>query len=131
MNMLSVFGLALVAAAAALALKKYAPEISALIAVAAGLIILVFVLTKLLPSINTMADLLENTAVPTEYLTVLLKAVGISLGVKFTSDTCKDMGQNSIAAKVEFSGRVAILLSALPLFEDVAEIIINLIGGTA
>lgn len=129
--MLYVFGLALVAAAAALALKKYAPEISALIAVAAGLIILVFVLTKLLPSINTMADLLENTAVPTEYLTVLLKAVGISLGVKFTSDTCKDMGQNSIAAKVEFSGRVAILLSALPLFEDVAEIIINLIGGTA
>ncbi|MGN0536418.1 MAG: SpoIIIAC/SpoIIIAD family protein [Acutalibacteraceae bacterium] len=131
MNMLSVFGLALVAAAAALALKKYAPEISALIAVAAGLIILVFVLTKLLPSINTMADLLENTTVPREYLAVLLKAVGISLGVKFTSDTCKDMGQNSIAAKVEFSGRVAILLSALPLFEDVAEIIINLISGAA
>lgn len=131
MNMLSVFGLALVSAAAALALKKYAPEISALIAVAAGLIILVFVLTKLLPSINTIADLLENTAVPAEYLTVLLKAVGISLGVRFTSDTCKDMGQNSIAAKVEFSGRVAILLAALPLFEDVAEIIVGLIGGSA
>lgn len=129
MDILSVFGLALTAAAASLALKKYAPEISALIAVSAGMIIFVSILAKLVPSVNTISELLQSTAVKTEYLTVLLKTVGISLGVKFTSDACKDMGQASIASKVEFAGRVAILLIALPLLKDVTEIIVNLIKG--
>ena len=128
--MLSVFGLALTAAAACLALRKYAPEISALIAVAAGLIIFVSVLVRLVPSLNTISELLQGTAVSSDYLSVLLKAVGISLGVKFTADACRDMGQASIASKVEFAGRSAILLISLPLFEEVAGIVINLINGS-
>ena len=51
------------------------------------------------------------------YFKVLLKALGISLVCNVTSDLACELGMNSLSGKVEFAGKVAILLSAIPVFE--------------
>ena len=51
------------------------------------------------------------------YFKVLTKALGISLICTLTSDMTADLGMNTLSGKVEFAGKLAILLSAMPLFD--------------
>ena len=52
-------------------------------------------------------------------VTILFKAVGICLLTQLAGDVCRDSGESSIASKIELAGRAAILLTAMPLIQEV------------
>lgn len=57
------------------------------------------------------------------YLSILLKAVGISLLSSTSADICRDAGEGAIASKVELLGKCEILALSLPLLADLVELI--------
>ncbi len=60
-------------------------------------------------------------------LTVVFKAVGISIVTKLSSDVCRDAGQSSVASGIELTGAFAALYIALPLFKTVMDMIRTLV----
>ena len=121
---MSIFGIAALAMAAAfcaVALKKYSPEISIVIAIAAGAILLVSILSRTMPVVRSLQQLTDSIGLDPQYGVVLMKTIGICFLCQFTSDACKDAGQNALAAKVELATKIAVLLLALPLMENILQ----------
>ncbi len=116
MEIVSICAAAIVSAVAAAAIRKYAPEISVGLVLMAGALLTGTLLLTLSPLLSVWKDLSASAGAAGEFQPLLLKTAGICLLCQFASDTCKDAGQPTLAGKVELSGRVAIMLSALPLF---------------
>lgn len=130
MELILTAGLAAAAAFVAVALKKYTPEISAVLSVAAGAVILIAVMQRTAPVVREISELSDRAGISSAYGRVLLKTIGICFLCQFTADTCRDSGQSSLASKVELAGKIAVLLTALPLFEDILQIAAGLLGGS-
>ncbi len=130
MELILTAGLAAAAAFGAVALKKYTPEISAVLSVAAGAVILISVMQRTAPVVREISELSDRAGISSAYGRVLLKTIGICFLCQFTADTCRDSGQSSLASKVELAGKIAVLLTALPLFEDILQIAAGLLGGS-
>lgn len=77
------------------------------------------------PIIDYLNSLVEHSS--KNYLTVLLKSVGISLVVSTASDICRDCGENAVAAKVELLGKCEILLLSLPLLKEITTLITDVL----
>ncbi len=56
-----------------------------------------------------------------EYVSVMGKALGISLAVRICSDVCRDCGEGTVASAVESAGKLTLVLLALPLLSSLAE----------
>ncbi len=119
MDILSVCGVAIVASLTAVALKKYSPETSAVIAIAGGAMIFLSVLFRISPFINEINKLTESAGISSDYGSILIKTTGICALCRFTADCCRDTGQQSLASRVELGAKLTIVLISLPLFEKI------------
>ena len=129
MNILSLSGWIIIIAVISVVLRKYVPEYSMMINIAASIIVLSVILYEFLPAVNQIKNLLYNTKISHDYIIILFKSLGICFITQFASDSCSDAGEGSLSSKVELAGKVAIIITALPLFEKVTNIALNLIGG--
>ncbi len=129
MNILSLSGWIIIIAVISVVLRKYVPEYSMMINIAASIIVLSVILYEFLPAVNQIKNLLYNTKISHDYIIILFKSLGICFITQFASDSCSDAGEVSLSSKVELAGKVAIIITALPLFEKVTNIALNLIGG--
>ncbi len=127
MNVLGVAAAALVICAIAVLIRQYKPEYSMVISLLAGIVILFAVCSGVLPVLDRLREYAEHAGVSGEYLDVLIKAIGICYLTQFSADSCRDAGESSLAGKVELAGKIAILISALPLLDSVISMAVNLI----
>ena len=72
-----IAGVVVVAAFLAVMLRQQRPEQAMAVSLAAGIGILALVLSKALPVIGTLRELLSTAALPEEYGAILFKALGI------------------------------------------------------
>lgn len=129
MNITGICILAVVGAVLAVTLKQTVPHFALVLTLSAGIIILIAVLTVLPDLTEKINSLMSATGVNSEYTAILLKAVGICFLCQFSSDICKDAGQSSLAGKVELAGKLMILISALPLMNEVLDTASSLLGN--
>ena len=122
-------GVAVVAAIFAVTLKKHNPEYSMLISLCAGVLMLYLLLTRITPAVSQIKTLLSATGLSSDYGAILFKALGICFLTQFAADSCRDAGESALASKVELAGRLAIVVLALPLLEEVAKLVTSLAGG--
>lgn len=54
-----------------------------------------------------------------EYVSILLRAVGITLLGQFTADICRDCGDNTSANGVELIAKLEIVIICLPLLDGI------------
>lgn len=129
MNIAGICVIAVAGAILAVTLKQTTPNFSVMLALITGVIILITICVSLPTVTSKIESLMNFTGVNTEYTTVLLKSVGICFICQFSSDICKDAGQNALSGKVELAGKILILISALPLMEEVLNTATSLLGG--
>lgn len=129
MSIIGICILAVVSTILALSLKQNVPHFAILLTLATGIIIFISVCT-IMPDIITKIDnLMSATGVNPEYTAILLKTVGICFLCQFSADICRDSGQGALAGKVEFAGKLMILLSALPLMNEIIDTASSLLGA--
>ena len=125
--MLKYCGAALIALFAVLLLRAQKSEFSGIVSLAAGILLLGAAVVTLTPTLELVGDLIEGTGFKAN-LTALVKALGITLAVQFTSELCRDAGESSIASKLEFIGKAEILLLCLPLINELLSLADQLMG---
>lgn len=129
MEIVTIAGVAVVAAFLAVVLRQQRPEQAMAVSLAAGLGILMLIVTKAMPVVGALRTLLEGAALPKEYATVVFKALGICLLTQLSADACRDAGETALASKAELAGKLFLLTLALPLFEKIAQTAASLING--
>ncbi len=121
---------AVVSSILALTLKKYNQEISMLVTITAGVLIFFVILGAISPVINQITKLAQSANISNEYIQILIKTLGICFICQFSSDACKDAGHSALASKVELSGKLCILILALPMIDDITNTAINIIRNS-
>lgn len=56
-----------------------------------------------------------------EYLSILLKVIGITYICEFSSGICKDAGYQAVAGQIEVLGKLTVMFSGLPILFAVIE----------
>lgn len=128
MDIFSVIGFSVAAAAICVLLKEYRPEISVLISVCCGVLIFAAVMVNIVPIFDQINGFLDKISYETEYLTAVIKALGICYITQLATDCCADAGQTAIASKVELAGKAAVIAVSMPMFSRLIEIISELIN---
>lgn len=122
----SVVRLAAAAVAAALCavvVKQHAREVGAVLALAAGALLLGAALGAI-EEVRALADELgELIGLSPAVLAPVLKTVGIAILTRIAAELCRDAGEGSLAAKVELCGVVAVLTIALPLLRYLMQLL--------
>lgn len=62
-----------------------------------------------------------------QYLTVLLRVIGVTYICEFSSGICKDAGYGSIAEQIEIFGKLSVMFAGIPILFAVIEQIQSLI----
>lgn len=117
-ELVRLLGIGVLTAVLSAAVGRVRQEAAVFVSAAGGILILLSVVGMLSPYFDTIKSL--DSDLP-EYASVMLKALGIGLITKFASDTCRDLGQNSIASKLELAGRAEILIVGLPVLKRLIE----------
>jgi stage III sporulation protein AD len=129
MNILGIAGIAICAAVVAAMLRRYHQEYAVLVGIAAGIVILIEILTSIAPAVQQINRLLSSAGISSQYEVILLKTLGICFLAQFAADACRDAGESALASKMELAGKISIVILSLPLFEQIAKTAVGLIGG--
>ena len=121
MNIFIIAGTAMATVITALIVRKNTPEIALMLSISGAVIIALFAL-EVFSGLADEAEAVLNS-VNADYFTVPLKTLGISVITSLTSRLCEDSGDKAMSFTVSFAGKTAILLSAMPLFSQLLEIL--------
>lgn len=127
MEIFKVVGIAITAVVISLILKRDRPEISLLVGICAGILILLGVLSSMTGVIEVFDDLIYKTGVDEELFSGVLKIIGIGYLTEYTSQICTDYGQNSLSEKVQLSGKISIFLMSVPIIKELVSVISSLL----
>ncbi|GAB6099039.1 stage III sporulation protein AD [Halanaerocella petrolearia] len=122
-----IVGLGLVGAIFSIVLKQYKPELALQLSLVVGLIIFGFMLSKVIVVINALRELAVKANIDKIYLNTILKAIGISYIAEFGAQICRDAGEKIIASKIEFAGKVLIMILGLPIMMAILESVLQLL----
>ncbi|MBR5486317.1 MAG: stage III sporulation protein AD [Oscillospiraceae bacterium] len=128
MDIMAVCGVGVVTAAILTLLRQYKPEYAVPASAAAGIVILSIMLSSIIPLVRELKDMFSTAGMNSNYAQVLLKALGVCFITQLACDVCRDAGENAVASKLEMSGKVAVLLMSFPLFKNLLDIVVSLIG---
>ena len=121
-------GIAFITAVAALLVRGTKPELAVAITIAGSVILLLIVFEVFRESIGIFSEIAEMTGLDATIVKTLLKMVGIGYLVEFSAGVLNDFGQNSLADKLIFCGKILVLILAVPILESVLGLISDLLG---
>ena len=126
MEIFGIIGIAILTLVLSFIFKELKQEYAVFIMIIGGIIITLWGIVRIYPVISYIQEL-TNVGNLSEYFTVILKALGISFIIQIAADICKDFGENSLAGKVEFAGKAAILIIVLPVLQSVINMGMDLV----
>jgi len=106
--------------------KDQRNDLAVQISIVAGAMIFIFMLTKITVILEFIQKLAIDANIDAVYLTTVFKILGIAYLATFSSEICRDAGENSLASKVEFSGKILILVLAIPILMAVLQSILKI-----
>ncbi len=107
-------------------LRTQRPEIALQMSIVIGAIIFLSLIGRLVQVIDLLMNLAARSSVNRTYLGILLKVIGVAYISEFGSQICKDAGEGSIASKIEFAGKVIIMIMAMPILVAILDMVMKL-----
>jgi stage III sporulation protein AD len=127
MELFRVVGIALIGAIAAVLLRQNRPELGMLVSLGCGIILISMGMNAVQQALEVVQRLMQQGGIDREYAAILLKSLGVCIVTQVAADACRDSGENAIAAKIEFIGKLSILGISLPLFAKLLSTITTLL----
>ena len=129
MDIFKIVGLGIAAMVLVVFLKNWRAEIAIQISLIASVVIFFIALPYLKAVFEMFNNISEQIGLEIKYITIVLKVMGIAYITQFGAELCRDAGENAIASKIEFGGKVMIVTLSMPIlysFLDVVNSIIRL-----
>lgn len=127
MDIIKIILIALLAVSLTLIVKQVKPELAMLVSLITITIIFAFCLDKIGQVIDLITRLSQNSGIPTEFLTIVLKIIGIAYLTEFGANICKDVGESAVAAKIQFAGKCVIMLLGMTIIGNFVDTLTKLI----
>lgn len=125
--MIKVVGIVLTALIINIVLKNYSKEFTFLINIVCTIIIFTLISKNLKGIVDRLTSISNEISVLLPYIKIMLKILGISMIAQLLSDLCRDNGENTLANQTELSAKIIILVTALPLFTTIMDIMIGML----
>jgi stage III sporulation protein AD len=123
-----IAGLGIVASVVLLVLRKERPELSLGLSLVVGLMLFFLILPKLSSVIAVFGNLATESGLEPLYFGIILKVLAISYIADLGASICRDAGEEMVATRVEMAGRILILVSSLPIVQEVLNVIRTLMS---
>ncbi len=126
MDMLQIVGLGMTATILITMLKSQRPEIAVQLSVIAGIVIFMLISGKLMAVVTLLDNYTKKADIDFEFLSTLLKIIGIAYIAEFGAEVCKDAGESAIASKIELAGKVIIMVIAVPIITSLLDLVVKI-----
>jgi stage III sporulation protein AD len=120
--------LGITAALLVLIIKQQRPDIAMMISLAAGAVLFILLLGNIKIITSSVENLALKVKLDSIYISTVMKVIGIAYIAEFGSQICKDSGEGTIASKIELSGKVFIMVLALPIMTALMESILGILS---
>lgn len=127
MEMVQIIGLGFVVMLLILLIRQQRPELAIQLSLTLATIIFLLVLSKINVVLNLFRDLAEKANISQLYLNTILKIIGIAYITEFGAQVCRDANEGAVASKIEFAGKVLVMVMAIPIIALVLDTIVKLI----
>lgn len=107
----------------ALPFKNRHPEFSTAVSLAVCILVLLLGVDKLRTILSGLHQLEQYLTIGQNYITLLLKMIGITYVAELGAELCKDAGYQTIANQVEMAGKLTILTMSIPILLTLLETI--------
>lgn len=128
MSILTICGAAVVTAVLAVTLRSQSPHSAMLLSVAAGVVMILSLIKNMPDTLTNIRSLLADGGIDTADIAVLLKVMGICFVTEFTCDCVTEAGLLSLSTNISFAGKVLVLLTATPLFQNILNVVTSLVS---
>ena len=126
-DIIKIIGIGLIRVVASMLVKPMKPEISIIIILCGGILILSQTINYIIDIVNAFTDVVNKTGLDLNLLKIVLKIIGVGYLTEFSAGLCNDSGNSSIADKIIFAGKIIILFIALPIVTKIIEIIMEIL----
>lgn len=126
MEMIVICGAAIMTAVLAVMLRQQSPHSALLLSLASGAVIILSILKNVPDLLSGVQAILSDSGIDTQSVAVLLKVVGICFVTEFTCDCVTEAGLLSLSTNISFAGKILVLFTALPLFQNILTIITSI-----
>lgn len=127
MDIMKIVMVGIIATVLAVILREERPEIAVVISIVTGLVIFVFIITKLNSVMSVLKYFAAKANIDVLYFSTILKVIAIAYITEFGAQICRDAGEGAIASKVELAGKVLIMVIAIPILAALMDIMIKII----
>lgn len=110
-------------------LSKQGKEYALLLSLGACCLVLLVMFRFLEPVLDLLKQLQVLGNLQPEWLSVMLKAVGIGLLVEMGALICSDAGNAALGKTLQILGAVAVLWLSIPLMKSLMELLQQILGG--
>jgi stage III sporulation protein AD len=126
MEIFQIIGLGFVVTLLILIIKQQKPELAVQLSLTLTVIIFLMMLGKLSVVLELFQDLAAKADISQVYLNTILKIIGIAYVTEFGAQVCRDAGEGAVAGKIEFAGKIMIVVLAVPIIALVLQTITRL-----
>lgn len=121
-----IAGFAVLAGLIAFVLRSAHRPSGAAAAMAAGLMLFLFAVSRLSAAADALRALSEKAGVGRETAALLLRLVGMAYLTEFAVQCCRDAGEEGLAAKTALCGKVLLMAQTLPLVVEIGDLALSL-----
>ena len=126
MSVLKIASTAVCAVFFAMILKNAGSQLYVTMAVSVLIIIAVAgKISGIISQITKLSSYLSNAG---QYMALMIKIIGITYVVQFTSDLCRDSGYSALAGQVEVFGKITIAAVSIPVVSMLLETVEKCVG---
>ena len=118
MDIVKVVGIGFVAALISNILKEYKKEYAIYAVLVGCMIIFLYSLDTLKQIVVFIKKFNQINVSNIPFLEALLKTTGMAILVEYSVSICKDLGENSIANKIDFGGKLIIISLTIPVISE-------------
>ena len=120
---------ALIAVVLCCVLAKSGKDISVLLSLAACCMILLTGISFLTPVMELVGTLAEISSLDSQWISAVLKTVGIGLTAQIAGLICADAGNSALSKAVEILAAAAVLWLSIPMMQALLEMVQEMTGG--
>lgn len=126
MEIMKIVAVGIVAAVLAVLLREERPEIAFIVSIVTGLVIFIFIISKLNSVMTVLKYFAGKANIDVLYFSTILKVIAIAYITEFGAQICRDAGEGGIASKIELSGKVLIMVIAIPILAALMDIMVKI-----
>lgn len=127
MDIFKIVLIALLAVTMIIIVRQVRPEMAMVISIITVTIIFLFSLDKVGQVIELLTRLSDRAGLSGEFLSIILKIIGIAYVTEFGANICKDAGESAVASKIQFAGKCIILVFGISIIGNFVDTMIEIL----